>query len=88
MPRRLFTAASVLSLVVSLLIVLSPRLTSAEHFWIAAPWGDLGPFDNADESLLFAFAILFAAPAVPRVSPDHFTRQDRGENDHFPKSGS
>lgn len=64
MTRRMFTVASGVSLLLSLYFVASPRCTSAGHFWLGSPFGELGPFDNSDECYLFGFAILFAAPAV------------------------
>lgn len=64
MTRRTFTLTSAISLSVSFLLVGSPRLVSAGHFWLSTPLGDFGPFDNADESFFFGSAILFAMPAV------------------------
>lgn len=64
MTRGAFTVVAAISLLLAFGILCWPRLTSAGHFWIPIPFGELGPFDNADESILFGLAILFAAPAV------------------------
>jgi hypothetical protein len=53
-----------MSLLVSFWLVCSPRLTSGGNFLLSSPFGDLGPFDNADDRFLFGLAILFAMPAV------------------------
>lgn len=64
MIRRLFTAASAISLLLALWLFLSPKFADAHRFWLESPFGNVGPFDGSGQPYVLVLTLTFAAPPL------------------------